>query len=37
MTGEWVDPGYCIHGVTVGARCTRCGGTAHLPDEGVTA
>lgn len=23
-----VDPGYCSHGVTIGARCSRCGGFA---------
>lgn len=23
-----IDPGYCQHGCTVGARCSRCGGTA---------
>lgn len=24
----WADPGTCTHGVTVGARCSKCGGTA---------
>lgn len=22
------DPGYCVHGITVGVRCSKCGGTA---------
>ncbi|WP_394279840.1 AAA family ATPase [Microbacterium sp.] len=26
--GVWDDPGTCTHGVTVGARCSKCGGTA---------
>ncbi len=25
---SWDDPGTCNHGVTTGARCSRCGGTA---------
>lgn len=25
-----LDPGYCNHGVTTGARCTRCGGIASI-------
>lgn len=23
-SGEWVDPGYCKHGVTIGVPCSRC-------------
>lgn len=29
MKTQWIDPGYCIHGVTIGARCTKCGGAAN--------
>lgn len=27
------DPGCCTHGVTVGARCTKCGGTAEVSKD----
>lgn len=26
--GEWIDPGYCSHGMTVGIRCRYCDGPA---------
>ncbi|MDL5350557.1 AAA family ATPase [Microbacterium sp. zg-YB36] len=26
--GNWPDPGCCSHGITVDARCTKCGGKA---------
>lgn len=25
---QWNDPGTCVHGITVGARCSKCGGHA---------
>ncbi|MBD8013177.1 AAA family ATPase [Microbacterium sp. Re1] len=28
LVGGWEDPGVCSHGVTVGARCSKCGGAA---------
>lgn len=28
LEGTWVDPGVCSHGVTLGARCSKCGGNA---------
>lgn len=28
IVNAWDDPGVCIHGVTVGARCSKCGGSA---------
>lgn len=31
---NWIDPRYCVHGVTIGARCTKCGGTANGDTNG---
>lgn len=28
VLGAWIDPGYCPHGVTIGERCSKCGGHA---------
>lgn len=28
VTELFPDPGYCSHGVTIGSRCSKCGGTA---------
>lgn len=27
---DWQDPGVCSHGVTIGARCSKCGGVSSL-------
>lgn len=32
---EWIDPGCCGHGVTVGGRCSVCGGTARKKEGSV--
>ncbi len=30
---EWIDPGYCAHGMTIGVRCRYCDGPATKPIE----
>ena len=33
VDAEWVDPGYCAHGMTIGVRCRYCEGPAAQPAE----
>lgn len=28
QSADWDDPGYCTHGITIGGRCSKCGGIA---------
>ena len=33
VDAEWIDPGYCAHGMTIGVRCRYCDGPATKAGE----